>query len=46
MELHARPDVGELDRVNTPPVGAGAIPASALHGLDLGGGARERTGRR
>jgi len=35
MELHARPDVGALDRVNTPPTGAGAIPMSALSDLNI-----------
>lgn len=35
MELSARPDVGALDRLATPPTGAGAIPAAALAGLKL-----------
>jgi hypothetical protein len=35
MELHARPDVSALDRLNTPPTGAHAIPMSALAGLNL-----------
>lgn len=35
MELHARPDVSALDRLATPPTGAGAIPAAALAGLNL-----------
>jgi hypothetical protein len=36
MELAARPDVSELDRVASPPSGAGAIPMEALAGLGLG----------
>jgi hypothetical protein len=44
MELSARPDVSALDRLATPPTGAGAIPTAALAGLNLQEGTPATTG--